>query len=110
MTTNDEHIIVARVRQCLTDGRVSFTQHARFEMAEESMSVEEITQAISNALLVENYPDHRRGPCCLLSGETEQRRPIHLVCTPGSPDVIVITVYEPILPKWIDPFTRWRRT
>ena len=30
MTTNDEHIIVSRVRQCFTDGRVSFTQHARF--------------------------------------------------------------------------------
>ena len=77
-------------------------------MADEAISVEEITESIANAVLLENYPDHRRGACCLLSGETDRRRPIHLVCTPGVPIVIVITVYEPIPPRWADRFTRRR--
>ena len=30
---------------------------------------------------VHNYPEHRRGACCLLSGRTAGARPLHLVCT-----------------------------
>ena len=110
MTLDDAEILVSGIRQCFTDGRVSFTRHARIEMLADGISLEEIIEAAGNAVLVENYPDHRRGACCLLSGETERRRPIHLVCTPGPPVVIVITVYEPLPPKWRDRFTRWRRT
>lgn len=101
---------MAHVRECFAAGTVVFTQHARIEMAEEAILVEEIEEAISNAVLIENYPGHRRGACCLLSGQTTNQRAIHLVCTTSGPGVIVITVYEPAQPKWIDRFTRWRTT
>jgi Domain of unknown function (DUF4258) len=56
-----------------------------------------------------HYPDHRRGACCLLCGYTDSGRPLHLVCTTLQSPVILITVYEPKLPKWETPTQRGRK-
>jgi hypothetical protein len=55
---------------------------------------------------LENYPEHRRGACCLLSGFTHGGRRIHIVCTTARPVLIIITVYEPRPPKWVTPTRR----
>ncbi|MBM4122800.1 MAG: DUF4258 domain-containing protein [Nitrospira sp.] len=56
--------------------------------------------------VIENYPEHRRGPCCLLNGQTERGRPLHIVCTTAQPSLIIITAYEPRPPKWVTPTQR----
>ncbi len=80
---------LAQIRRLAASGDVRVTQHAQAEMAEE-----------------ENYPQHRRGPCCLVCGFTEGGRPLHAVCTTGGEVLILITVYEPKPPKWVTPFRR----
>ena len=76
------------------------TQHAQQEMAEEGITLDEVEQAILVGSIIENYPQHRRGPCCLISGFTDSQRPLHIVCTTEQSVLIIITVYEPKLPKW----------
>lgn len=88
---------------------VRVTLHAHQEMVEEEITLEDVLDAIESSRLVENYPEHRRGACCLLCGYTRNGRPIHVVCTTGREELIVITVYEPKLPKWVTP-TRRRPT
>ena len=84
------------------------TQHAQQEMAEEEILLEDLLEALrsSSGQLLENYPEHRRGPCCLVNGYTQAGRALHVVCTTAVPLLIVITVYEPKPPKWITPTRR----
>jgi len=75
-------------------------------MVEENITLDEVLDAVSRGVILEDYPQHRRGPCCLLSGETARRRPLHVVCTTNLSVVILITAYEPKPPRWITPFRR----
>ncbi len=85
---------------------VRITDHAREEMEAEAITLAEVLEAIATGQIIENYPDHRRGSCCLLSGSTKQGRPRHMVCTTTLPRLVIITVYVPTLPKWMSPIER----
>ena len=80
---------------------IRITQHAQQEMVEENITLDEVLQAIARGQILENYPEHRRGACCLLNGLTQNGRPLHIVCTTAQPELIIITVYEPKPPKWV---------
>jgi len=97
---------VNRIRDLARRGAVRFTLHAHQEMVEEDISVDEVLEALSLCDIVEDYPEHRRGACCLVTGQTAAGRPLHIVCTSGHPVLVVITVYEPKPPKWVTPYQR----
>jgi hypothetical protein len=56
--------------------------------------------------MLEDYPQHRRGACCLLHGVDGDGRDIHVVCTTAQSALIIITVYLPKPPKWVTPSRR----
>ena len=72
----------------------------------EDVALGELLEALASAVVLEDYPEHRRGACCLVLGYTKRGRPLHVVCTSGLPVVVVITVYEPKPPKWVTPTER----
>ncbi len=86
------------------------TQHAQQEMVEEDISLDDLLETISQGQILEDYPQHKRGACCLLSGLTTAGRAIHVVCTTARPTLIIITVYEPMPPKWVTPTQRRKST
>ena len=94
--------------QARTD-KFRLTQHAHQEMVEESITLEEVLDAIDTGQIIEHYPEHRRGACGLLNGTTHGGRSIHIVCTTAHPILIIITVYEPKPPKWPTSTQRSRR-
>ena len=81
-------------------GLVRITQHAHQEMVAEDFIWQDVLEAILSANLIDDYPGHRRGACCLLGGVTIKGRPVHIVCTNDQPVLVIITVYEPKAPKW----------
>ena len=102
--------ILEQVRAQAAAETIRITQHAQQEMVEEDITLDEVLQAIATGQIVENYPEHRRGACCLLSGLTQNGRPLHMVCTTAEPVLIIITAYEPKPPKWVTPTQRRRET
>ena len=104
----DVEAVLRRIRRQADRGTLRVTQHAQQEMAEEEILLEDLLEALrsSSGQLLENYPEHRRGPCCLVNGYTQAGRPLHVVCTTAVPLLIVITVYEPKPPKWVTPTRR----
>jgi hypothetical protein len=98
--------VLERVRIQATREEIRITQHAQQEMTEDNVTLEEVLYAITTAQIIENYPEHKRGPCCLLNGITKKNRPLHIVCTTALPTLIIITVYEPKPPKWVSPTQR----
>ncbi|HEX7184039.1 MAG TPA: DUF4258 domain-containing protein [Thermoanaerobaculia bacterium] len=105
----DTAATVRRLHDQAKQESLRITQHAQQEMAEEDILISDVLAALRSCQIVENYPEHRRGPCCLVCGYTEQGRPLHVVCTTTKPLLILITVYEPKPPKWVTPTQRGQR-
>ena len=81
------------------------SDHADNEASAEDIAVAEIRDAILGGELLEEYADTGRGESCLVVGFA-QERPIHVVCGWRKEKVVVVTVYIPKPPKFIDPWTR----
>ena len=107
--SQDATDIVEQIRRQEKSGDFRISRHALEEMAEEGISLEETLEAIEGAEVLEDYAEHRRGPCCLLNGKTTVGRPLHVVTTTTQPTLVIITVYEPKPPKWVSPEVRSRR-
>ncbi len=106
INARDERAVISRLhRQAETDA-LRVTTHAHQEMVEEGISIDDLIEVLLDGMLVENYPEHKRGPCALVCGRTALGRYIHIVCTSSQEIAIIITVYEPKPPKWPTPFER----
>lgn len=85
-----------------------FSKHALDQSIIREISVPEIEQAIlGNGLIIEDYPNDKYGPSCLILGYTENKRPLHVQCSYSSrPLIKIITLYQPNPKLWVDDKTR----
>ncbi len=104
----DLETVLKRIRTQAASENIRITPHAQQEMVEEDIILDEAMEAIATGDILENYPDHRRGACCLLNGTTKSTGFLHIVCTTAREVLIIITVYRPKPPKWITPTQRRR--
>jgi len=96
-----------RAREKAEQGKVRLSHHVQKERLEENISTDDIIEALRSGQELEPYPDDPRGPSALITGRDAQGRWIHVVCGNfGQEYLLMIAVYLPQLPKWIDPFTR----
>ena len=102
-------ILLRQIKSQAAAGLLRITRHAHEEMVEEEIRIEEVVAAIRQSKILEHYPEHRRGSCCLLAGVTETGRSLHLVCTTAQPVLVLITAYEPKPPRWVTPTQRGRK-
>jgi len=51
-----------------------FSRHALKRAVERNISENEIVQVAENAEMIENYPDDKYSPSCLIFGFTKQKR------------------------------------
>jgi hypothetical protein len=100
--------VLMHIRGQAASDNLRVTLHAHREMVDENISLDEVLEAFANGMILEDYPEHQRGACCLLYGRTGANRPLHIVCTTSRPTLIIITVYEPLPPKWVTPTQRRR--
>jgi hypothetical protein len=82
-----------------------FTNHAVLRMLERVISDVEVQEAIINGEIIEDYPEDKYGPSCLIYGKTQAMRPLHIQCS-APPRVRIITVYEPDPHEWVDQCIR----
>ena len=101
---------IERIRIQAREENIKLTLHANEEMVEGGISLGEVLEVLESADLLEDYPEHQRGACCLVGGKTRAGRPLHVVCTSDRPILIAITVYEPKPPKWLSTTQRRPRS
>ena len=92
------------IRGKIRSRRYEFSKHAVDRTIIRDISVAEVEDAIVNrSEVIEEYPEDKYGPSCLLLGFTKTGRPLHLQCShPSRPLVKIITLYEPDPDLWID--------
>ncbi len=105
---HDVRLALARIQEQVRTEAVRVTQHAQQEMTEEGVTLGDVLEAMVQGTILEHYPEHRRGACCLLGGRTHSGQPLHIVCTTNQAVLVLITVYEPKPPNWVTPTQRRR--
>ena len=91
------------IRRQLASGEFEFSRHALKRAVERNISELEIRQAGAKAMLIEDYPDDKYSPSCLLLGFTETERPLHLQVSYADTELVkIITLYEPDETEWYD--------
>ncbi len=80
------------------------SKHALDQTVVRGISIAEMEHAILNhSEVIEDYPDDKYGPSCLILGYTSRGRPLHVQCSYASrPLVKIVTVYEPDASLWVD--------
>ena len=95
--------VLEEVRSQLFAGQFDFSQHAFRRAVERNISEQEIREAGSGVILVEEYLGDKYGPSWLVLGFTKSGRPLHIqISVIDSPQVRIVTIYEPDPDEWRD--------
>ena len=96
--------MLEEIRRKVKQRQYEFSKYAVDQSIIREISVEEMEEAISGGSeLVEDYPEDKDGPTCLILGFTKTRRPLHMQCSyPSRPLIKIITLYEPDPDLWVD--------
>jgi hypothetical protein len=101
---------IEEIRRKFAEDQFEFSKHAVDQSILRQIRVQEVREAIATGQVIEDYPEDKYGPSCLVCGFTRLQRPLHLQISYSSrPLIKIITVYEPDRQRWNDDFTL-RRT
>ncbi len=99
--------LISEIQQKVESEQFEFSKHAVDQSIIRRISVQEVREAVAAADLIEDYPEDKYGPSCLLYGKTKAGRPLHIQCSyPMRPMIKIITLCEPDSARWLDFKTR----
>ena len=105
----DAALILALFKRAVQEAQIVLSLHAAEEALAENIARPEMEEVLSNAQLLEDYPDWWLGPSCLIRGQTGAGRALHIVASYSRLPVTIITVSAPRPPKWTTPSQRGRK-
>jgi len=82
-----------------------YSHHADLERRADDLTLAQVEDALLAGDIREQYPDTGRGESCLVLGFSGDI-PLHAVCGWRGDKVVLITVYIPGPPHFVDPRTR----
>jgi len=96
--------ILAEIQEKVSLRQYEISRHALNQSIFRDINVFEVEEAVRyNCEIIEDYPEDKYGPSCLLLGFTKQKRPLHILMSHPSRDVLkIITIYEPNPHAWKD--------
>jgi len=95
--------LVNDIRAKIALRQYEFTRHAVDQSMIRRIGVAELEEAVECGEVIEDYPDGKYGPSCLILGRTRAGRALHMQCShPSRSFVKAITVYEPDASLWLD--------
>jgi len=97
-------MVVTEIQEKIHWRCYEFSRHALDQSIRRDISVGELEEALAgNIEIIEDYPDDKYGPSCLVLGYTRSGRALHVLCSyPSRPILKVITIYEPSPDQWVD--------
>ena len=95
--------MLEQIREKILAGLFEFSSHAVKQGIIPRIALGDILEAVENGEIIEDYPNDKYGPSCLILGFTKARRPIHLQSSyPSRPLIKIITMYQPDPALWVD--------
>ena len=101
---------LAKIWELVKARLVRVSQHAIAELLDDEISLQAVVDGIEAAEVVEDYPDHARGPCVLCLQRIEADQLVHVLwgIAAHSPKMAtLVTAYRPDPERWMqDLLTR----
>ena len=96
------------IKQIAEKDRIAFKRHSILRMYERKILADEVKEVLMSGEIIENYPEDRPLPSCLVLGYASNQRPIHAVVAVDERESMlwVITVYIPSTDEWDEGFNR----
>ena len=95
--------LIENIRKKIEIDLFEFSKHAVDQSIIRRISVQDMRMVVANGTIIEDYPEDKYGPSCLIFGMTVEKRPIHIQCSyPSRPIIKIITLYEPDPVRWVD--------
>jgi hypothetical protein len=97
------------IQRLITAGQVGVSEHGYDELAADDINVRDVVNGSTEAEIIEEYPDYRKGPCLLVLQRDHEGKPIHVVW--GVPrgektPAVLVTAYRPDPERWTSDFMR----
>jgi Domain of unknown function (DUF4258) len=70
--------LIVEIRRKFAEEQFEFSKHAVDQSILRQIRVQEIREVIANGQVIEDYPEDKYGPSCLICGLTQAQRPIHV--------------------------------
>ena len=96
---------IDQIKEKVRNNQYMYSYHAEIERKLDKLTFAQVEVALLNSRILEQYADTGRGESCLVVGFAEEI-PIHAVCGWRGEKIVLITVYVPRPPKFVDPWTR----
>ena len=94
---------IEQVRTGLVAGAYELSRHAYLRALQNNIPALQIAEAGEGAIIIEDYPDDKYSPSCLLLGFTRAARPLHIQVSLADTDLVkIVTLYEPDGGEWVD--------
>ena len=102
--------MIEQIRGKFQRGLVEYSLHAVRRMIAREIAPAEILECVMAGEVIEDYPEDKYGPSCLIFGKTKSGRALHFQSTyPSRPLIKVITAYEPNPAEWSENLKERRK-
>jgi hypothetical protein len=102
--------VIEAIRAKFAAELVDYSQHAVDESILRHIPVADVHAAVLTGEIIEDYPQDKYGPSCLVLGFARDGRPLHVHCThPWRERLKVFILYWPDPSLWVDSRTRRQR-
>ena len=96
-----DKMTIQGIQDKIRKSEYGFSEHAVKRMIKRAIIRQEVEAAILGGEIIEEYPEDKYSPSCLVYGKTEKGRDLHVqVSLP--PVVVIITAYDPDPKEWVD--------
>jgi hypothetical protein len=92
---------IEEIRAKINVGEYRFSDHAVKRMIKRSIDRDEIENAILFGEIIEEYPEDKYSPSCLVYRQSKVGLHLHIQLS-LPPEVVIITAYDPDEDEWID--------
>ncbi len=98
-----------KIKKLIKKRDILISSHGYDELVEDGILVTEVVLTALDGVVLEDYPDFGKGPCCLVLQRDGKDCPIHVVwgiSKDTKRPAVLITAYRPSEQKWSDDYTR----
>ena len=96
-------MMIEQIQEKIAQNQFEFSKHAVDQSILRHISVQEFREAVANGEIIEDYPDDKYEPSCLILGYTRAGRPLHFQCNRGTL-VNLLTFRAICWPAWFWPW------